>query len=215
MAKHMIACSVDLFTKAEDRRTGAAVLREEALRTRADLRPRGTLPMPAEALVHDEAIQVLTDALADQDDNVRTAIAAVLGDIGGEGCVAALARTLDDEQPTVAMAAAASLGQIGGREAAEALVRVATAPHDSDLKLAALTALELLTAKHFTSGPDRRLPPESRKDGPASMSIAATGVKEPWQQASLVAGMEALENNAAADPFLRLKAGDILSFLNR
>lgn len=215
MTKDTIGEAISAFASANDRQAAAFTLRENALRVRTDLRPRGSLAMPAESLVDDQAERVLTDALGDPDELVRTTVAAALGDICGEDCVGGLAGALEDRQLEVALAAAASLGQIGGRAAADALASVATSPHETDLQFAALTALELLTAKPFTSGPDRRPPTGSERESPASMGLSVGETPETSGQASLVAGMQTLERDGGADPFLRQKAGDILSFLVR
>ena len=204
---------VKLCGNTKSDRSEIVNIRREALLTRTNIRPRGTFEIPAEPLVDEEAEGILLKALSEGDQEVRASVASTLGDIGGENSIRTLVEALKDDEASVALAAAASLGQIGGVDAAEALAIVSGSAPDPNRRFAALTALEQLVAKRFTSGPDRRFSPEARDEEAVAMGLAGTRHEDGFGDGAVTADLEALRIDANADRFLRQKADEILSFL--
>jgi hypothetical protein len=76
--------------------------------------------------------------------------------------------------------------------------------------LAALNQLEELAAKKITSGPDRRLEPvEEASPHEGSIEVATLGPEAP----DLVSTLTRVESGEEQSKFLRLKASEILTYL--
>ena len=86
------------------------------------------------------AVEVLVEAAAGEDAEVRKFSVDILGDIGEESCVETLANSLRDPDENVKGAASEALGKIGGERAVKALLAIL---EDDDLwvRFATLEAL--------------------------------------------------------------------------
>jgi HEAT repeat protein len=166
-------------------------LRQSALRTRQDLRPRGDLGVSAEALIGTDVLDMLSKAVGDSDSRVRVLAIATLSDLAGESSVPVLVKAVALMEGTVVSAALEALGEVGGPAASSALVSAARTGRDVDTRLAALAALERLAAKE-ASRPD-------------SLLLSVDG--------SMLDELSAVESNIEEVPFLRIKAAEIRELL--
>jgi HEAT repeat protein len=204
----------DRLAEAQDlqQRLQAAIeLRDASYATRFSLENRGSLATPAESQLEEGQLNVLTGALVDDDREVRRAAIASAGGLGGASLISPLIDQLgaDDE---IRLAAIDALGDIGGMESVEALAGLATEPQESaDVRLAALTELEQLTAKEITSGPDRYFqPPEDSAVGDRQRVALEMGGDA---KSKVFEAVNLIQADEVADDFLKLKAQDIQIYL--
>jgi HEAT repeat protein len=198
--------------KVEDRRTAATELRDVGFARRRSLEKRGSISDAAESDLAEDELEVLHAALDDPDSAVRRLAILTVGDLGDASSVPALINHLDAVDQEMRLVAIDALGDIGGIEAVDALARLASDDDEfGDVRFAALTQLEELTAKHITSGPDRRFDPP-QASAPASQWLDES---EETQQANagLARACAAIEADAGAEDFLRLKAADVRAYL--
>jgi len=144
---------------------------------------------------------------------VRGAAIVSAGDLGDASCVPALIGQLDDDDDEIQLAAIDSLGEIGGTESLGALTRLACEPEESvDIRLAALTELEELTAKAISSGPDRRFDPP---EGPVAAGPERRFDPEEAKKAraELLKALTSIQAEEDADELLQLKAKDVQAYL--
>src|SRR5215204_3144613 len=156
-----IADSLNKEPKAK-RREAANKLRKLGMRSRTSLEKRGTLSSPAPSPVSDneEVMGALKSAISDSDPEVRLHAVDSAAHIGDGTSVEALKTRLQDDRHEIKLAAIQALGEIGGLSSLQALADVVGSEKETEqVRLAALSALEELSAKQITSGPDRRFNP--------------------------------------------------------
>lgn len=199
--------------EVEHRRDAANQLRDVGFARRTSLEKRGSIAASAETDLAGHELEALYAALEDDDYEVRRAAIITAGDLGDATSVPGLIKQLDASDEEIRLAAIDSLGDIGGTESVHALTNLACDnEEDDDVRLAALTELEELTAKRITSGPDRRFdPPED----PAAPAHQGNEPEEATQaKAGLASACEAIEVDDDADDLLQLKAADVRAYLD-
>jgi HEAT repeat protein len=203
--------------EAEDvevRRSAVTRLRDIGFAQRLSLEKRGTLALPAETALPDDQLEALHAALGDDDREVRLHAISSAGDFGDVRSVPTLIAALEEDDEDIRLAAIGSLGDVGGAESLSALTSLAADPGEAEeIRLAALSELEELAAKRITSGPDRRFDP------PAAGSAAAQPDPDEPEDATrakeeLRAALERIRAEHDSHGLLRLKAGDILTYLD-
>jgi HEAT repeat protein len=215
MARRIDEITSDL-SQADDasqRLDAASELRDAGFAKRTSLEKRGSLATAAETDLQSHELDALHAALEDDDAAVRCAAAISAGDLGDASSVPALTEHLDDDDEAVRLAAIDSLGDIGGLDSMRALTRLACdREQPEEIRLAALTELEELAAKAITSGPDRRFDP------PDAPERAAEGGRFETEDAraarsELLDALAAIQEDETADELLKLKAGDVLAYI--
>jgi hypothetical protein len=195
----------------QERLQAAIELRDASFETRFSLEKRGSLATPANSKLEKDELDVLTNALDDEDLDVRRAAITSAGGLGGASVVSPLISQLGADEE-IRLAAIDALGDIGGTESVAALASLAAEPSESaDVRLAALTELEQLTAKDITSGPDRYFePPEDSAVGDSQRFALEQGEDA---KSTVFEAVNLIQADEVADDFLKLKAQDIKTYL--
>jgi hypothetical protein len=207
-----IAASLKSDPKAK-RREAANTLRELGMRSRTSLEKRGSLSSPAPSPISDneEVMEALKSAISDSDSEVRLHAVDSAAHIGDATSVEALRTRLQDDRPEIKLATIEALGEIGGLSSLQALADVVGSEKETEqVRLAALSALEELSAKQITSGPDRRFnPAEYTLDPEAVVETDTLG----QAKTILIDTLEKVASDERQADLFRLKAHEILAYL--
>lgn len=129
------------------RKDAAERIRELGLYSQKSLDPRGTFTKAAEERLREGLIEAITKAIQDRDVKVKTALAAAVGEWGGETSIPKLLEEVPGRNQKTnkehAYAVVSALRNIGGPDASRALAEVSVQKKINEgIRLAAISALE-------------------------------------------------------------------------
>jgi len=208
-----------------NRRHAAAELGRLGVWSRGSIRTRGSLAQSApNRLPEPEKLDNVIQCLADSAPEVRCEVVAALGEWGGEAAARALMRILqDDPDEQVQLYCVGALCTIGGPVALEGL-RFALGRESEALRDAALSAISDLATGGSVDQTEEllasqaALPADERERGAvrvrgAQPTRGGPNLKQSRTRQGVVDALSGLSRNPNASEYLRLRADQVLKYL--
>jgi HEAT repeat protein len=210
-----------IASAGNDRRRAAEELGRLGVATRGSVRTRGSLGEPARNRLPDpDKLAGLTEAMWDNDKDIRCQIVRALGEWGGSAAASTLARLAESEEDEdVRLYCVTALKTIGGPEAVRALCNIVDRGRETERDTAIAALEELATGGRLedTQRPLDLLPSQPGQSREAIRTRGAlpgeqTGGQSVDLFASVSSALRRLVDQKGTSPYLRHRALNALRY---